>query len=128
MCDACMWFEGKRYHRKGKKGYYFARVRLHRMVWESANGIIPPGHDIHHKDNDPSNNQLDNLELLTKSEHCELHAEEKLGPIRVKAYEGSRKRAARIRAERLARVLLCAVCGKQFSSVAKDPSKYCSDK
>ena len=31
--------------------------------------------DVHHKDYDPCNNRVDNLEWLTKEEHRELHSE-----------------------------------------------------
>lgn len=56
---------GKYYQRKG--------VRLHRVVWEYHNGAIPKGYDIHHKDRDRSNNQIENLELLSEYEHCHHH-------------------------------------------------------
>lgn len=56
-------------------GFYFQRkgVRLHRVVWEQANGKIPPGYQLHHKDGDKSNNQLFNLELMKDGEHQSLH-------------------------------------------------------
>src|SRR5690606_26378303 len=38
-------------------------------VWESAFGPIPKGCHIHHKDSDPSNNSLDNLECVPASKH-----------------------------------------------------------
>lgn len=50
---------------------YFARggKKLHRDVWSDAFGDIPKGHHIHHKDADPANNQLSNLECLHGKEH-----------------------------------------------------------
>lgn len=51
------------------------RLRMeHDLVWEGANGPIPPGHDVHHRDFDKLNNRLDNLQLLTKLAHKRLHS------------------------------------------------------
>lgn len=59
-------------------GNYFQRKgkRLHRAVWEYHNGEIPQGYDIHHKDHDRSNNQIDNLELLVRRQHHSRHSSE----------------------------------------------------
>lgn len=48
---------------------------VHRMVWEQANGEIPEGYVIHHKDGDPRNNKLENLELLSAYDHQSEHYE-----------------------------------------------------
>jgi hypothetical protein len=42
---------------------------VHRVVWEAFNGEIPKGMDIDHIDGDPSNNCLNNLQVLTHSEN-----------------------------------------------------------
>jgi len=44
------------------------RVLMHQFVWEERYGPIPIGHVIHHKDNDPANNALENLELVPRNE------------------------------------------------------------
>src|ERR1700722_9087610 len=46
---------------------------LHQEIWKAANGPIPLFCEIHHRDGNPLNNQLDNLECLTKSEHESAH-------------------------------------------------------
>lgn len=46
---------------------------LHQYIWEKANGPIPKDHIIHHIDNNPYNNSIDNLKLVTRSEHTLLH-------------------------------------------------------
>jgi ribonucleotide reductase alpha subunit len=46
---------------------------VHRMVWEFYNGEIPEGHIVHHKDKNPSNNSIENLELLSAYEHQSEH-------------------------------------------------------
>ena len=57
---------GRRYEVRWHDG----RMRLvHVLVWEQAHGPKPPGFDIHHKDDDSLNNDLSNLELLSKVDH-----------------------------------------------------------
>lgn len=47
---------------------------LHRLIWEDYHGKkIPEGYVIHHKDYNPLNNDISNLELRTLSEHRSLH-------------------------------------------------------
>jgi len=48
---------------------------LHREIWRHHNGEIPEGHVVHHKDGDPTNNDIENLECLTPREHAERHPE-----------------------------------------------------
>lgn len=46
---------------------------LHRDVWEAHHGPIPPGHQIHHRDGNPGNNDLGNLECVSAAAHHGLH-------------------------------------------------------
>lgn len=46
----------------------------HILEWEKYNGKKPVGMQIHHKDNNKKNWKLDNLELLSQSDHFKLHA------------------------------------------------------
>ena len=59
-----------------KENYYANHVfgRLHRYVWGYYNGIIPENYCIHHIDFNRSNNDISNLELITREEHNKLHA------------------------------------------------------
>jgi hypothetical protein len=58
----CLWNE-KRYF-------------VHRVVMMEALGLesIPEGMDVHHIDGNPKNNTLDNLALVTKRGHREIHS------------------------------------------------------
>lgn len=61
------------FHRRigGRKG----KMRLaHHIIWEEINGVIPEGYEIHHIDHDKKNNDLENLRLLTVSEHQRTHS------------------------------------------------------
>lgn len=65
-------FNGESFYLAGRY-YQRSKKRLHRVVWEYHYGKIPEGFDIHHKDGNPGNNQIDNLELLLRREHHQKH-------------------------------------------------------
>lgn len=46
------------------------------LVWETANGPLPPGLVIHHKDRDTLNDATDNLEAMTRKGHIAEHRSE----------------------------------------------------
>jgi DNA-directed RNA polymerase subunit RPC12/RpoP len=46
---------------------------LHRFVWETERGPIPPGYCIHHKDGNKDDNSIENLSLLSFSLHAKYH-------------------------------------------------------
>lgn len=63
-----------------KNGIYRAQIGLSkdgrviypvlaRCIWESFNGPIPEGMQVNHIDEDPTNNRLDNLNLMTPKEN-----------------------------------------------------------
>ena len=57
----------------GKRKY----IAEARVVWEQHYGKIPVEHHIHHKDENPLNNDILNLECLHKDEHWALHADDR---------------------------------------------------
>lgn len=73
---AFVMFKGEKYTLRNN-GYYGKttddRCLLHRAMWEDAYGPIPPGYDIHHIDEDKTNNVLSNFDIHTKSEHGRRH-------------------------------------------------------
>ena len=90
-----------------KTKYYAAFVdgkhmRLHQYIWIRENGPIPDGYDVHHIDFDKTNNSIDNLVLLTKSEHHSLHG--KIVPTKV---------------------IACKVCGTV--AIRRHNSLFCSN-
>jgi len=58
-----------------KKKYIY----VHRVVMDNALGKVtdPDKIEIHHKDDDPTNNSLSNLKLMTKSDHAKDHSKDK---------------------------------------------------
>lgn len=68
------------------KGYAYIPIRyrekvyrllVHRVVWEEAYGQIPDDHIVHHIDGNRKNFALENLQLLSRSEHQTLHLTER---------------------------------------------------
>ncbi len=51
----------------------FKWTRKHKYIWELHNGKIPEGYIIHHKDCNPLNNELSNLQCMSAAEHVSLH-------------------------------------------------------
>ena len=68
------------YRMIGVKKFYEAE---HRIVWKRHKGPIPKGMDIHHKDEDRLNNNIDNLELLSKAEHTRMHRRARAGGYQI---------------------------------------------
>ena len=61
-----------------KKGYPTIwinnkNVKLHIYIWEKVNGEKPKGIQLHHKDFNKKNYDIDNLELVTQSDHFRIH-------------------------------------------------------
>ena len=147
-------FNGLRYYYK-PSGYYKAQHRfggeyMHRAVWAHHNGPIPAGVCIHHKDHNPANNAIDNLELLTASEHATLHGKHRAANNRedllthmrdvmhtaAAAWHGSeeglawhREHGRRTWEDRAAVEHTCTHCGCVFSRlVGTNKRGYCSPK
>jgi hypothetical protein len=125
MCDQCVEWGGKKWHRYNG-GHYTTMVRLHREIWESTNGPIPEGFHVHHVNRNKGDNRLENLELLTHSEHSAEHGNEKLALHRAVALKNAFKARLRYSAIRHKRKLKCVVCSCIYHSGAKTPSRFCS--
>lgn len=75
--NKCQEFNGVLYYEKKGQGYYQSKIDssyLHRAVWQYHNGEIPEGFAVHHKDHNKANNRIENLELLSHSDHSKHHA------------------------------------------------------
>jgi len=91
---------------KIKSGHYSNHsFPIHRAVWTYFNGELPKGYEIHHIDNNPANNNIQNLIALSEREHKQLHWKNP----REKKY-------------------ICQHCGEIFISTSPHHAKYCSIK
>ena len=141
-------FNGKKYYLyKGEKYYSKHNKRLHRVVWEYYNGPIPAGYHIHHKDGNPANNDIANLELIKGSEHESRHQREQAENPEILAAKRARMLHAGESAKewhrseegrawhsehaksqiRIEREYICTVCGSKYRS-RNSATKYCSAK
>ncbi|MBF0709738.1 MULTISPECIES: HNH endonuclease signature motif containing protein [unclassified Gemella] len=151
--DGYAMVDGYKFRRDTKTGYYLStkkifgfRPRLHVYMWIKHNGEIPKGYQIHHKDENKDNNEIDNLMCMTKKKHLEWHGanipdnrlekiKKNLDNIRIKASEWHKSEEGRKwhseHAKRLnlgkmgATKMNCEYCGKSFTS-GKKHGKYCS--
>ena len=56
------------FERPGRK-----TVRRSRLVWEAAFGPIASGYVIHHRNGDTLDDSLENLQILSRSDHNDYH-------------------------------------------------------
>jgi len=50
-----------------------AKCFTHRLVFRALKGMVPPGHRIHHVDDDRLNNSPGNLQVMSNAEHTRMH-------------------------------------------------------
>lgn len=153
---ACV--DGLKFRKDKKTGYYLSskkigekRKRLHVYIWESNNGTIPAGYDVHHKDHDKNNNDIDNLELLERDYHRNLHkielsdderkrrsenVKEKAMPMAAKWHrsedgrEWHREHGRQVFATMQEKEYVCGYCGKIFKSKHRygaDQNTFCGN-
>lgn len=91
------FFNGYKFYKRSDNFYWYSTIPIggkrrymHIYVWEQANGQIPKGYEVHHKDLNRDNNNLLNLELLTVQEHKKLHTKlNKLNEETIKKWKGN---------------------------------------
>lgn len=149
MSEKFVWFDGLKYTKDEKTGYYLNsthRKRLHRAVWEYHNGPIPKGYHIHHKDFNKNNNDLSNLTLIESKAHEKLHGDfnslfiydeqkKRMDYARTYASEWHSSTEGRAWHKRQYEVtkaklhemknLVCDFCGKNFMA---EKGRFCSNK
>ena len=103
-------FAGYKFY-KNKSGNFCCTISIHRFVWTYFNGEIPEDYDVHHRDFNHNNNDIANLELVTKDEHKKIHAE-------IKSKRKPDKKSK----------FTCAVCGREYEAVSRGNNTYCSAK
>lgn len=129
------------------KGYYNKkRVTLHRYLWEKINGSIPKGFVVHHINNNPLDNRIDNLQCVSRSEHQSNHLKEperieksrltiKIAREFANKWHGSpeglkfHKKLGKISwKKKIKKEKKCLNCFKQYKTYFPSRSKFCSTK
>lgn len=68
---------GKKFYLDKENGYWISttcpKVRAHVWVWKHHYGCLKKGFHIHHKDGNKSNNDIENLEMISAHDHLSLH-------------------------------------------------------
>lgn len=146
-------FNGLSFRKDKKTGYYLnakTHKRLHVYIWEHYNGKVPRGYHVHHKDFNKSNNEIENLEILTIKEHLSLHGNSwdnsrydkqieilnKKARPRASEWHGSDdgNRWHKEHYEQMKdnlyqkKEFICKHCGKVFIAVNHGNNKFCSNK
>ena len=86
----------RNYYRADGRLHNHGIIYLHREIWKFHNGEIPEGYHVHHKDENPLNNDISNLELLVGHEHISQHVRKNhMEVIRPKAAEWHRSEEGR---------------------------------
>lgn len=122
---------------------------MHRYVWRYFNGDIPKGYHIHHIDEDKSNNDISNLQLVKAYNHLSLYGKlhYKQNPDKMIAqmdyarqyankWHGSLagKEWHKQHYEEMKKTLhkkgtfQCLFCGKEFTGIINGLNKFCSGK
>lgn len=140
---------GRYYIRGSRKTKKIERL-LHRAVWSDLYGPIPKGMDVHHKNEDWTDNRPENLELMDHGKHMSMHGKKKSSDPEYRkkmiswlesGRESGRKwhrseEGRRQHGETLKKVwknllqkrseFTCLQCGKTFEGYTKRPGKFCS--
>lgn len=69
-------YDGHKVYMNGKYPAIYINGKnchVHRFVWEKYHGMVPEGYVIHHKDENKLNWAIENLELLSRSNHIKEH-------------------------------------------------------
>lgn len=136
-------FRGETYY---KCGPYFRKGGnlLHRRVWEFNNDWtgVPPGHHIHHRDGDTTNNTSANLQLLSIDAHLDIH--QRMGHTRA-VPPAARAAAAKWHGSQEGRdwhkihyannalrlhvvgEFSCDYCGSAYSAEVRRTNRFCSN-
>lgn len=153
-------FNGVTYRLMGSGRYYLSQSNsnegrrhakgLHVAIWEFYNGKeVPSDCCIHHIDGNPFNNDISNLECVTRKEHLAGHFKKNyenpefrekrkavLERMRENAKEWHkseegrewhRQHGKKVMDNRKPVKLKCQYCGKEFESI-QPWAKYCSEK
>lgn len=139
---------GTGYWLSGRPKEWEAPKRLHTYIWEKHNGEVPSGYAIHHKDHNPDNNSIENLEIVKISDHARYHGNlrdkeelkrnlhEKARPKAIEWHKGEagrewHKSHYQKTKEALHRKVLvtCEYCGKTVEKgMGSKKNRFCSDK
>jgi hypothetical protein len=114
-------FLGQRYYYDNSTKYHKTATwrdepvdYLHRAIWRDTYGAIPHGWEIHHRDENPDNNDIGNLKAIPVREHRRLHVEVSR-QNGLANWHHTQRRAA----------FVCQGCGRGYVAVIRHENKWC---
>ena len=146
-------YRGERFYLQSSKRYYQSGRKdcdersLHRRIWSDANGPIPDGMVVHHKNGDWRNSEISNLELMPIAEHARMHCLERWGGEDAEAFVAGLEKAReaakawhssedglawhRINGKKAwslkeKQKLVCSVCSQEFEAHPSAGATFCS--
>lgn len=115
-------WRGRWYHRMRTGHFRHSKGELlHRAIWVAHNGAIPDGLHVHHRNGDPGDNRIENLELLSPADHYARHdprgwhGDDRLRGGGKKSWEKREWFPA-----------VCQKCGAEFSTPYPTRARFCS--
>lgn len=118
-------WRGRWYHRMASGHYRHAKGDLlHRAIWKVHFGPIPEGFHVHHVDEDPGNNQLDNLRIMSPAAHNAEH-----GPrgFRLMDHDTRSANTRKAWGTRERHGFTCLWCGEVGTTPYRNHRKFCND-
>ncbi len=91
-------------------GHFRHLCSIHRAVYDYYFGSAVENLVVHHIDENKTNNDISNLQLLTLTEHRKIH--------RPKGYQ--------MACNKVLKEFICVVCGKSYTAKNKGNNRYCS--
>lgn len=89
---------------KQKNGHYQCSLGIHVAVGLYCYGEIPKGFVVHHIDENPANNSVDNLQILERADHSRIHPP----------------------TPSVEKEFTCAYCGKSYIATDAHTNRFCS--
>ncbi len=145
---------GERFYLQSSKRYYQSGDKtqpirsLHRRIWTENFGSIPDGYEVHHKNNDWTDNSLSNLECLPSLVHQRNHMLERFqddayreanklnlakAQEAAKAWHATEEGLAwhsqnglEAWQKRMPVKASCSICGKEYETYFASRSRFCS--
>lgn len=147
-------YEGKTFYVQSTGRYFTTRAPilgerlLHRIVWTQAFGPVPDKHEIHHVNEDWTDNRIENLECIDAVKHQRDHMLEKYkdpafmaarlkdlesAQIAAKAWHSStagiewhKKHGKESWVGRKQETVKCSVCGVDYETFFPTMTRFCS--